>query len=93
MSCEAMGERMWRTFRPMLRKLRRVRRIVDMVAGGAVLEEWAVALVVAIEALEPQARGQHSGKARDLLAVLLGGTPLKKMKATTAGGSSGIHLF
>ena len=42
---EPMDTRMWRTFRPMLRKLRRVRRIVDMVAGGAVLEQWAVALV------------------------------------------------
>jgi len=40
-----MGTRMWQTFKPMLRKLRRVRRIVDMVAGGAVLEQWAVALV------------------------------------------------
>lgn len=46
-----------------------------MVACGAVLEQWTVALVVAIEALEPQARGQHSGKARKLLAVLLGKTP------------------
>jgi len=49
--------------------------MVDMVACGAVLEQWTVALVVAIEALEPQARGQHSGKARKLLAVLLGKTP------------------
>lgn len=46
-----------------------------MVAGGAVLEQCPVALVVAIEALEPQARGQHSGKARKLLAVPLGKTP------------------
>jgi hypothetical protein len=28
------------TFRPTLRKLRKVRKIVDMVAGGAVLEQW-----------------------------------------------------
>ena len=56
-----MGKWMRQTFRPMLRKLRRVRRIVDMVAGGAVLEQCAVTFVVAIEALEAQARGQHSG--------------------------------
>lgn len=73
-----MGTQMRQTFRPMPRKLRRVRRIVDMVACGAVLEQWAVALVVAIEALEAQARGQHSAKARKLLALavlFLGKTP------------------
>ena len=48
-----------------------------MVAGGAVLEQRAWHFAVAIEALEAQARGQHSGKARKLLAVdsLLGKTP------------------
>jgi len=40
-----------------------------MVAGGAVFKQWAVALVVAIEALEAQARGHHSAKARKLLAL------------------------
>ena len=49
-----------------------------MVACGAVLEQWAVALFVAIEALEAQARGQHSAKAWKLLALavlFLGKTP------------------
>jgi hypothetical protein len=40
----------------MLRKLRRVRRIVDMVAGGAVVEQWVAVVVVAIEATRPGGR-------------------------------------
>ena len=66
-----------------------------MFAGGAVLEQWAVALVVAIEALEPQARGQHSGKARKLLVARRPSwqDSLKKTKATTAGADTDIRLF
>jgi hypothetical protein len=48
----------------MLRKLRKVRRIVDMVAGGAVLEQWWQSLVVALVSQSKREAGESAEVAR-----------------------------
>jgi hypothetical protein len=60
----------------MLRKLRRVRRIVDMVAGGTVVEQWVAVVVVAIEAsTKPPGRRKRGRCSLSFLA-----SPLEEQK-------------